>query len=193
MGGLKNYDDLAGLEYIGEGLLDGFLDMGVLKEVGLAGVSGAAAVLLTTVGSQKLAGLDYFKAMTPAGRARVMSGLAVVVGVGVSRALYDHNRDAAIGVAGGVVGLGLANLIGTFFTTNPLGAPLGTLPEDYALADDGQLLSDYDYASMNGLAEVGVQASAPAFRGLSGPTVSAEALQGAVVQQETLGYQPYLS
>jgi hypothetical protein len=123
-----------------------------------------------------------------------MSGAAIVVGLGVGRYVYQHNRDAAMGVVGGAAGLGLANLIGSFFTANPLGAPLGALPEDYALSDDGSMLSDADYEALNGFAEAEVAQSAPAFRGLAGPTVSNEMLQGAVVQQETLGaYMPYLS
>lgn len=194
MGKLDSYDDLSGLEYSSFGDLDAIFDMEILKELGLAEVSGAAAILLTTLGAQKLASMPFMTTMAPQTRSRVMSGVAILVGTGVGRALYQYNRDAAMGVAGGVAGLGLANLIGSFFSSNPLGAPLGQLPEDYALSDDGTLLSNYDYESLNGLAEAGVEASAPAFRGLQGPTVTPEALQGAIVQQETLGaYMPYLS
>lgn len=187
MGG---YDDMAGLEF---GEFDELLPLPMVKEMAIAGGSAAASILAATFATQKLASLEWFKALDPKMRARGMSGAVMVLGVAAGRALYYHNRDAAMGVAGGLVGLGLANLVGTFFDANPLGAPLGSLPEDMALAEDSSLLAAYDYSAMNGLAEAGVSTAAPAFQGLAGPTVTPEQLSGTIVQQETLGYAPYLS
>lgn len=188
MGALDNYDDM-GMEGFGD--LEAFFDAEILKEVGMAGASGAVAILLGTYGLQAVAGMDWLKTMDPTNRSRMTSGIAIAGGIVAGRGLYGYNRDAAMGVAGGLIGLGLANLVGTFFTKNPLGTPLGETD------DDSSMLADYDYEALNGvagLAETGVQSAAPAFRGLQGPTVTPEQLQGAMVQQETLGaYMPYLS
>ena len=177
---LRDYDDLAGLEF---GEFDEIINMQMLQEMGLSGLAGAGAIIATTLGAQRVAKLSIFANMTPVNRARALSAVAVAVGVGASRGLYNVNRDAAMGVAGGVIGLGLANLVGTFFTANPLGAPLGEMTDD-----DGTMLADYDYSTINGLAEANVEQHDPAFSRL-GPS-----LQGAVVNQESLqGYAPYLS
>jgi len=179
MSSLKDYDDLAGLEF---GEFDEIINLQMLQEMGLSGVAGAGAILGTTLGAQYVAKLSFFANMQPVNRSRALSVAAALVGVAASRGLYNLNRDAAMGVAGGVIGLSLANLVGTFFTANPLGTPLGESD------DDGTMLADYDYSTINGLAEANVETGDPAFSRL-GPS-----LQGAVVNQESLqGYAPYLS
>lgn len=190
-------NSLADFDSMDFGDLDGFFDVAILKELGIAGASGTAAALLGTYAIQKMAAMDMFKDWKPLDRSRVLSGVAIAAGVLAGRGLYQYNRDAAMGVAGGLAGLGLASLIGTFFETR-------LVPVLGEVEDESMLLADYDYEAMNGLhgdddeagdlGETAVQASAPAFRGLHGPTVTQEQLQGAVVQQETLGaYMPYLS
>lgn len=187
---MANYDDMAGLEFAE---FDELMNMEMAKEMGLAGVSGAASVLLATYGLQALAKVSWFATMTPQTRSQVMSGLAIVGGVVGGRALYHYNRDAAMGVVGALGGLGLANLLGSFMTVNPLGAPLGALPEDMALSGDESMLEAYDYEALQGLGETDVQGNAGAFGMLADPSVTPEQLQGAMVQQETLGYAPYLA
>jgi hypothetical protein len=122
--------------------------------------------------------------MTPVNRSRALSAVAAGLGVAGGRLLYGVNRDAAMGLVGGTVGLALANLLGTFMATNPVGTPLGE-------ADEDGLLSDYDYATINGLAEAAVEVNDPAFRNL-GPAVPQ--LAGVMVNNEQLGnYMPYLT
>jgi len=187
MGALKDYDDMMGYEF---GEFDEIINLEMLKEFGISGASGAAAILLGTIITQKISGwiqkseTPFFKTLEPVNRARLLSGFAVVAGIAGGRGLYHINRDAAAGVAGGLIGLGVANFIGTFFTANPLGVPLGE-------ADEGDgLLSDYDYQTINGLAEAAVEQSDPAFRNL-GPM---PALAGVNVSNEQLGsYMPYLA
>lgn len=194
--GLAEYDDMMGLDF---GEFDALFPMGFLKEVGIAGAAGGVGLLVTSYGLQKLAGMSWMPA-DPNTKSRLMSGLAVVLGVGAARGLYNYNRDAAMGIMGAVGGVGLASLIGTFLgDNNPIGRPLGVLPEEMALngsSPDAALLSNYDQYAMNGLAATGVAVSAPAFQGFADPTVTPERLQGfaaPMVQEETLGYQPYLS
>lgn len=186
----KYEDDLAGLEFAE---FDELFNMEMAKEMGLAGVSGAASILLATYGMQSIAKMSFLSGLTPQSRSQVMSGLTIVAGVAVGRGLYHYNRDAAMGVVGALGGLGLANLIGSFLTTNPLGAPLGALPEDMALSGDDDALSAYDYEALQGLGETDVQGHAGAFGMLADPSVTPEQLQGTMVAQETLGYAPYLS
>lgn len=180
MSSLSDYDDLAGLEF---GEFDEIINMQMLQEMGLSGLAGAGAILITTYGAQYLAKKAPFLEMKPVNRARALSVVAVVGGVAASRGLYNYQREASLGVAGGVIGLALANFVGTFFEANPLGAPLGE-----ATDGDGSMLADYDYSTINGLAEANVETGDPAFQRLGA------SLQGAVVNQESLqGYAPYLS
>lgn len=188
MGALKDYDDMMGYEF---GEFDEIINLEMLKEFGISGAAGASAILLGTILTQKVSALiqksdiAFFKTLQPVNRSRLLSGFAVFAGIAGGRGLYHINRDAAAGVAGGLIGLGLANFIGTFFTTNPLGAPLGEVDED----GEG-LLSDYDYQTINGLAEAAVEQNDPAFRNL-GPM---PALAGVNVSNEQLGsYMPYLA
>ena len=184
MGALDTYDDMMGLEF---GALDEIFNMQLAKEFGMAGVAGGASILAASYLMQKVAGMEMLQKLEPATRTRVMSGLTILAGAAVGRGLYYQNRDAAMAVAGGLVGLGMANLVGSWLPSNPLGAPLGALPEEMALngADDQMLES--------ALAEAGVSQSAPAFGSFQGPTVTREALQGTMVEQESLGYAPYLA
>ena len=195
---LADYDDMMGLDF---GDFDSLIPPGFLKEVGLAAGTGGIGLLVVSYGLQKLAEMPYVAKLEPVMKSRVMSGVAIVGGIAAGRGLYNYNREAAMGVVGAVSGVGIANLIGSFFDVNPLGKPLGVLPEEMALSTspDAALLAQYDQYAMNGvhgLGATGVAASAPAFQGFADPTVTPEALQGlgsAMTQMETLGYAPYLS
>lgn len=193
--GLQDYDDMMGLEF---GDFDAIFPMGFLKEVGISAAAGGVGLLATSYSLQKLASMSFMPS-DPAMKSRIMSLGAVVIGTGLGRGLYNYNREAAMGVVGAVAGVGLANLIGSFLDTNPLGKPLGVLPEDMALSTspDSALLAQYDQYAMNGLSSPGVAVSAPAFAAFADPTVTPEALQGfasPMVQMETLGaYQPWNS
>lgn len=177
MGVLSDYDDLAGYEF---GEFSDFLNKQTLTELAVVGATGAAAVLGGTYAAQWLAKRPYFVGLDAVKRARYLSGATALVGLLGGAYLYrkQRTRDIGIAVAAGAAGLALANLVGTFFTTNPLGTPLGE-------AEDDSLLSGYDFESLNGLAEAVVDpAGAGGVPQLAGVVVDPASLQG---------YQPWLS
>ncbi len=198
---LDAYDDMMGLEFGDYEGMDGILpDAEQIKDALLAGTAGGGAILLTSWGVKMLnEKVDLLsKIENPLLRSAVVSGVALVAGLMAGKATYDYNRDAAIGIVGGVSGLAMANLldtaIATFTGNERMGISLGE-------HDDESLLAGYgDDAGMEALAALettGVSTAPGAFQGLMDPSVTPEALMGldgTVVQEETLGnYAPYLS
>ncbi len=187
MMGLDMYDDL-----------DGFVSPDMIKDAFIAAGAGAGALLLATWATPKLPAPEAWEATN---KSRLRAGTATVGGLLIGRLLWNYNRDIAMAVIGGVAGLGLAQLLDSFFDINLLnGTPLGTLPEDIQLsAGDEALLDAYDHdqrRALSALETVGVASSAPAFQGFADPTVTPEALMGfasPVVQAESLGYNPYMA
>lgn len=199
---LSEYDDMMGLEFGDYEGLDQFLNAEMIKEALLASVAGGGAILLTTYGVRKAVEKIGFinQIQDPLAKAAVTSGLAFIVGLAGGRMLYEYNREAAMGVIGGVGGIAMANLIDAAiakFTGNErMGIGLGD--------GDESLLSAYsDQEGMEALAALestGVTSAPGAFQGFADPSVTPEALmglQGTIVQEETLGdmgaYAPYLS
>jgi hypothetical protein len=132
--------------------------------------------------------------MTEVNQHRLRAAVATAGGLIAARLVWDYNRDAAMAIIGGVAGLGIVQLLDSFFDMKFVNNPLGTLPEDVSLSGDEALLSAYDRSqAMAGLESAAIARSPGAF---SDPTVTPEALmgfEGAVVQQENLGYNPYMS
>ena len=201
---LSDYDDMMGLEfgdYEGVDGLDGFLNAEMIKEALLASVAGGGAVLLTSYGVRMAAEKIPFinQIQDPLLKAAVTSGIAFFTGLAGGRMLYEYNREAAMGVIGGVGGLAMANLLDAAiskFTGNArMGIGLGE--------GDESLLSDYDdqegMEALAALEATGVTSAPGAFQGFADPSVTPEALmglQGTIVQEETLGdmgYAGYLS
>jgi len=185
---MPNYDDLMGLDMYD---LDGFITPSMIKDSLIAAAAGAGAILLASWATPKVpvpATVDEKNAH------RLRAGVALVGGLAAGRLVWDYNRDAAMAIIGGVAGLGLIQLLDSFFDMSFINNPLGALPEDVSLSGDEALLSAYDRSqAMAGLESAGISRSAGAF---SDPTGTQEALMGfdgAMVQHETLGYQPYLS
>jgi hypothetical protein len=183
-----NYDDMMGLE-------GNLITPELIKEHLMAMGSGAGAIMLA---SYALPMIPMPTTWKPEDQARLRSGIAIATGVVAGRALYDYNQNAAMAVVGAISGLGLAQLLGSMFTTNPVKG-FGLLPEEMELSgSDEALLAQYgDYGAMNALASfeaTSIQESRGAF---AGPTVTNEQLYGfqaPVVQAETLGaYNPYLA
>lgn len=186
-------DDMMGLDMYDD--LDGFLSPDMIRDSFIAAGAGAGAILIATWLTPKLpAPADWEET----NQHRLRAATATLGGLLLGRALWDYNRDMAMAVVGGVAGLGLAQLLDSFFEINLLdGTPLGTLPEDIELsAGDEALLEAYDHdqaSALNALETPGVTTAPGAF---ADPTVTPEALMGfsgTVVQAETLGYNPYMA
>lgn len=181
--------DLMGLDMYDMGQ---FLTPAMVQDSLIAAGAGAGAILLASWLAPMLPAPEEMEA---ANKSRLRAAVGAVGGLLAGRLLWDWNRDAALAVMGGVGGLGLAQLIDSFFEKPALiGTPFGVLPEDVELSEaDEALLPAYDAPSaLSALETTGVTTAPGAF---SDPTVTPEALMGfdgTVVQQETLGYAPYL-
>jgi len=190
------YDDMMGLEF---GDYEGIFNMAQMKESLIATTAGGGAILLTTWGFKMVAEkIDLAgKVKDPLARSALTSGAAFLLAIAAGRALGDYNQTAAIGVAGGLGGFAMANLIDAAISrfTNQariLGTGLG---EDELSGDDESLLTGYDgMSALAALEATGVTSAPGAF---ADPSVTNEALmgfEGTVVQQESLGaYSPYLA
>ena len=183
-----NYDDMMGLGDI--------MTPEMAKDHLIGMFSGAGAIMLASYAMPKL---PMPTTWAPENQSRLRAGIGIATGLVAGRVLFDYNRDASMAVLGGVAGLGLAQLIGSYLGTNPVSG-FGMLPEEMelsAMSDEALLASYGDNGAMNALASLeatNVQAARGAF---SGPTVTNEQLFGLgapVVQMETLGgYNPYMA
>ena len=194
---LDAYDDMMGLEF---GDYEGFagVDAEMIKEAFIASTAGGGAILAAWWGVNKLSTqFDLAsKVASPLLRALITSGVTFAAGVGLGKTMYDYNREAAMGILGGLGGIAMANLIDAGIaqmTGNArLTASLGE-GDDYMSygADDGM-------AALAAVETTGVTTAPGAFSGFADPSVTPEALMGldgTVVQQESLGglqaYMPY--
>jgi hypothetical protein len=178
MDGLAMYDDGMGA----------YITPEMLKQHLTAAAAGAGGILVASkvvnyLGDMWIRDQDGASAEQIAKNAKnrtyVKGASSVVLGVLAGRMLYDRNRDAAMGLVGGVAGGGLASLLAYV-----VGAPAPTT----------EMPVPSPFLSTNLAAlEAAVASSEQAF-GLSGPTVTARSLSAAGVTSETLAeYAPYLS
>lgn len=194
------YDDLMGLDMYDSGM-DGWYSADMLRDQVIAAGASAGSILLASWALPKMAASEMFtKSITDEKtRHRVTALLGILGGMVGGRLLWDTNRDAAMAVVGGVAGLGLAQLLDSFFEANILGGGAAAM---YPLgAADDALLAAYGSDNASALASLeatNVAASRGAFGGFAGTVVNPEQLMGfeaAVVAGETLGdngYQSYL-
>jgi len=189
---LDAYDDMMGLEF-GQVLPS----MEMVQEGLMAAASGGGAILLANYGIKYAADKLELESRVenPTVRALITSGTMFLVGLTGGRYLYDVNREAAMGVVGGLGGMAAANLIDAVvsqLTGNERMMPaLGESDGmDYGAGDGMEALA--------ALETPGVTSAPGAFSGFADPTVTPETLMGGldgtVVQEETLGgYAPYLA
>ncbi len=192
---LDAYDDMMGLEFGDYEGLEQFLSPEMIREALIAGTAGGGAILLTSFAVKKVnENVEFLGNIeNPLLKALATSGMAFFAGLAGGRALYEYNREAAMGIVGGVGGVAMAHLIDAAiaqFTGNePMGISLGE-GDDYMYGDNGM-------SALAALETTGVTTAPGAFQGVADPSVTPEALMGldgTVVQQETLGdYAPYLS
>lgn len=198
---LDAYDDMMGLEFGDYEGMEAFLDAEMLREALIASTAGGGAILAASWGVKKLSEtLDLSSRIeNPLLRAVVTSGGTFLLGVAAGRGLYEYNRDAAIGIVGGVGGFAMANLIDAVIakvTGSERMMPALGEGDDYMRSygdDDGM-------SALAALETTGVTSAPGAFQGVGDPTVTNEALMGldgTVVQQESLGglgaYAPFLA
>jgi hypothetical protein len=144
------YDDLMGLDMYDDGM-EAFYSPEMLKEQMMAAGSSAAAILLATWLLPKVAKMDAVQKLEEPNRHRLAAVLGIVGGMVGSRLLWDRNRDASMAVLGGVSGLGLAQLVDSYFAKNLIGGDAPAYPlGSFANADDGLYGSDDDYSTMAG-------------------------------------------
>lgn len=186
---MAGYDDMMGLEF---GEFGTFLDGQMVKDALMASAAGGVAVLAGAAVLNKLIDMDWMPQMLKDNRKMTKGVGLIALGVVGGRLLYDQNREASLGVLGGLGSLGVANIINNFLGANAVALEGGD--------SDESLLSDYNgMAALAALETTGVQESAGAFSGFADPTVTPESLMGfggldaTVTQTETLGYAPYLS
>jgi hypothetical protein len=197
---MDSYDDMMGLEF---GDYEGFINAEMVKEALISSSAGGGAILLTTWGMTMLSEKLDLATKVPNGYARtaLTSGAAFLLAVVGGRAMYDYNREAAMGVVGGLGGFAMATFIDGMIaeargSERLLGTPLGEADADM---DDESLLSAYNdnYDGMSALASLETTGVTSAPGAFADPSVTPEALMGldgTVVQEETLGaYQPYLA
>ncbi len=186
---MAGYDDM-GLEFGG---LSQLLDAQMMKDAVVASVAGGSAVLLGAYGMNKLLALDFMPQFVKDNR-KVFKGLGLIaMGYAGGALLYEHSREASLGVLGGLGAIGVANIVNHLI----LGAKAVSLEGDDDMLSSGDqgLLSNYDNMSaLAALEATSVESAQSPFQGLADPTVTNEALmgfQGAVTQTEQ--YAPYLS
>lgn len=148
----------------------------MLKTQLMAGVAGAGGILVTSLLVQKVG--EYLpEAWEAQTKSRVKNAIAIGIGVLGGRAIWERNKNMAMGFVGGVAGLGLAQLVASF------------APDTLSVNFSGGLSSG-DLASL----EAAVSTSSPSFSQLSGPAVTERALSAPGVTAEHLAeYAPYLS
>lgn len=205
------YDDLMGLDMYDDGMGEMYSAQ-MLQEQLIAAGSSAAAILLASWALPKLTAADgWLKSYEEPTRHRIGAITGILGGMVAGRLAWNYNRDAAMAIVGGVSGLGLAQLVDSFFDkTNLIGGgaakvyPLGSFAaaDDMSLsASDQALLAAYGEDNGSALAALeatDAQVSRGAFGGFAGTVVNQEQLMGfdgTVVAGETLGeqYPAYLS
>lgn len=192
------YDDMSGLEFGDYEGLGAFINADMIKEALIASTAGGGAILAATFGVKKLSDMIALptKVPNPLLRAGITSAATFFVGLAAGRGLYEYNREAAMGIVGGLGGLAMANLLDAAIAQMTGGTRMIS-----ALGDSDMPLSAYGdddgMAALAALDTTGITSAPGAFHGFADPSVTPEALMGldsAVVQQESLGdYAPYLS
>jgi hypothetical protein len=188
----NDYDDLYGLDMYDMGQ---WLTPSMVQDSVIAAAAGGGAILLASWVSPMLPVPENWQGTPNAHRLR--AAVATLGGMIVGRLMWDWNRDAAMAVIGGVSGLGIAQLVDSFFKPELVGNPLGALPQDVELSEEDEaLMGAYDYDQAQALASLGTTGVTSAPSAFADPTVTPEALMGfggTVVQGETLGYNPYMA
>jgi hypothetical protein len=199
------YEDLMGLDMYDDGM-GGLYSAEMLKDQVIAAGASAASILLAGWALPKLSSSAMLAKLDEPTRHRVSAVVGILAGMAGGRLLWNQNRDAAMAIVGGVSGLGLAQLVDSFFEGNLIGGgaapvyPLGSFSagDEGMSPSDQALLSAYNGDNGSALAALestNVRATRGAF---GGTVVNPEQLMGldaAVVAGETLGdtYNPYLS
>lgn len=196
---LSDYDDMMGLEFGDYEGLDQFMSREMIQEALLAATAGGGAILAASWGVKRLSEQFDLPSMieNPLARTAVTSAGVFFLGLVGGRMLYEYNREAAMGVVGGLGALAMASVIdqaiAQFTDSEPMGVSLADANYSGSYGDDGM-------AALAALETTGVTTAPGAFSGMGDPTVTPEALmglEGTVVQEETLGglqaYAPYLS
>ncbi len=187
---LSAYDDVMGLEF-GDYDIEGLFNPEMLKEALIASTAGGAAILAVNFAVKKGAAAAKLETMitNPIARAAVVSGVALIAGVAAGRGLYDYNREAAVGVVGGIGGFAMASFLDVLIAeltgnARMMGVGLGEDDGSYSTyGSDGT-------AALAMLEATNVQGAPGAFNGFADPTVTPEQLMGfesAMVEQEQLG------
>jgi len=175
--------DMMGLGMYDESYdLGAFLSPEMLKEHLMSGFSGGVGIVLV---STLLGKIEQPASITDATTwRRVKDGIAIVAGVLGGRAMYDKNRDAAMGFVGAVAGLGFADLVASFVNGDASSPTIRT-------SLSGGYLSGGDLAML----EAAVATSAPAWQpSLQGTVASTAQLSAPGVTTTELGaYQPWLA
>jgi hypothetical protein len=196
---MPNYDDMMGLDmYDG---LDQFYTPSMIRDTLIAAGAGAGSILLASwLGPMIPVPKDWEEDPEKAINVhRLRAAIVTLGGALVGRGLWDYNRDAAMAVIGGVAGLGLAQVVDSFFkdkegnVSQLVGTPFGVLPEDLELDGADEAMMQYGDATtaLSDLERTNIDVTPGAFQE---PVITPEALMGTVVQQETLGaYNPYMA
>jgi hypothetical protein len=200
---LDAYDDMMGLEFGDYEGMEQFLNAEMLREALIASTAGGGAILLSAWAAKQVGEATNLSTMieNPLLRSAVLSGGTLLLGVIAGRSLYEYNREAAMGIVGGVGGFAMAAFIETALAqmTGQEKLQVASLGEgdDYMTNYGG----NEGMEALAALETTGVTTAPGAFQGGMGdPSVTPEALfglEGTVVQQETLGgmgaYAPHLS
>jgi len=199
---LDAYDDMMGLEFGDYEGMEQFLNAEMLREALIASTAGGGAILLAAWAAKQASEATNLSTMieNPLLRSAVLSGGTLLLGVIAGRSLYEYNREAAMGIVGGVGGFAMAA-----FIENALAQFTGQEKLQVASLGEGDdYMTNYGgeegMAALQALETTGVTTAPGAFQGVGDPSVTPEALfglEGTVVQQETLGglqaYAPHLS
>lgn len=197
MSGLDAYDDMMGLEYGEYEGLGQWINLDMLQDAAFTGAAGGAAILGTSfIFKQLNERFNLFSQIeNPILRSGASALSALAVGLVGGRAIAEAQPMAALGVVGGVGGWAMAHFLDTLLSE--MGGMDKQLP---GALGDADYSGEYGGDGMDALAALestGVTSAPGAFQGLADPTVTPEALfglEGAVVQQETLGsYNSYMA
>jgi hypothetical protein len=196
---MRDYDDLMGLDMYDDGM-SGLITADMLRDKLIAAGSAAAGIGLASWLLPMIPMPAMVTSLSEPNQHRVRAGIGMLAGIAAGRGLWNYNRDAAMAVVGGVAGLSLLQLLATYMPNNILkGFPLGDMPGNGELSQsDEALLSAYsNTGALSQLEATSITSARGAFSEFAGPTITNEALMGAVVNAETLGggngYGPWLA